>query len=431
MRNKLNILYDATILVGDDADTGSRSGIYFVALNLLKELKKRGDVCVTLYTPPCKSIGLREFAAKFFPDIQLLYRFNYANRSIQRVLLALEKIRTRFYKEKIVRKTFTLLEIILSSLYNLCSFKWQFLFSNCGYDVFFSPLTAAPWYIQRQKRIKKYVILYDVIPFKIKEYANQKNSSWFGHLLKHLNENDRYFAISKATKEDFCRLFCCLNEDKIWITHLAASCSFSPEKSIENIELIKKKYKLPLKKKYVFSLCTLEPRKNLIRVVRTFLFFIKKNKVDDLIFVLGGGAWRDFAKKIKDDLENPDEFDKYVFRAGYVADEDLPVLYSNAEWFVYTSQYEGFGLPPLEAMQCGCPVITSNNSSLPEVVGDAGIMIDWDSDEQHVEAYEQYYFDKSLKQKKSAMGLVQATLFSWEKTANKMLDVMLREECAE
>lgn len=63
-----------------------------------------------------------------------------------------------------------------------------------------------------------------------------------------------------------------------------------------------------------------------------------------------------------------------------------------AEWFVYTSQYEGFGLPPLEAIACGCPVIVSNNSSLPEVVGDSCIMIDYDSDEQHIEAYEKYYF---------------------------------------
>ena len=81
----------------------------------------------------------------------------------------------------------------------------------------------------------------------------------------------------------------------------------------------------------------------------------------------------------------------------YTDDEDMEVLYSNAEWFVYTSQYEGFGMPPLETMACGTAVITSNNSSLPEVVGDAGIMIDWDSDEQHIKAYEKYYFDLDFR----------------------------------
>ena len=110
--------------------------------------------------------------------------------------------------------------------------------------------------------------------------------------------------------------------------------------------------------------------------------------------------------------------------AGYVDDDDLPILYSNAEWFVFTTQYEGFGLPPLEAMQCGCPVITSNNSSLPEVIGDAGIMIDWDSDEQHVEAYEKYYFKEELRKENSRKGLERAKLFSWKKTVDEMVEVM-------
>lgn len=114
-----------------------------------------------------------------------------------------------------------------------------------------------------------------------------------------------------------------------------------------------------------------------------------------------------------------------IIRAGYVDDADVPALYSGAQWFVYTSQYEGFGLPPLEAMQCGCPVITSNNSSLPEVVGDAGISIDWDSDEQHVKAYEDYYFNDNLRHTNAEKGLMRAKLFSWKNTADFMIKGML------
>ena len=102
----------------------------------------------------------------------------------------------------------------------------------------------------------------------------------------------------------------------------------------------------------------------------------------------------------------------------------MPALYSGAEWFTYTSMYEGFGLPPLEAMSCGCPVITSNNSSLPEVVGDAGIMIDYDSDEQHIQAYERYYFDKNLRNEYAQKGIERAKQFSWQKCTNKILDVI-------
>ena len=102
-------------------------------------------------------------------------------------------------------------------------------------------------------------------------------------------------------------------------------------------------------------------------------------------------------------------------------------MYSGAEFFVYTSQYEGFGLPPLEAMQCGCPVITSNNSSLPEVIGDAGIMIDWDNDEQHIAAYEKYYMDEKYRDKMAKAGLEHAKQFSWEKTIETVINQIKRK----
>lgn len=150
--------------------------------------------------------------------------------------------------------------------------------------------------------------------------------------------------------------------------------------------------------------------------------FVRKNQIEDMVFVLGGGAWKDFIVQFEKELGTLPE--NLIYRAGYVAEEDLPALYSGAEWFVYTSQYEGFGLPPLEAMQCGCPVITSNNSSLPEVVGDAGIMIDFDSDGQHVKAYETYYYDETYRQEMAEKGLERAKLFSWEKTADIILGQM-------
>ena len=93
-----------------------------------------------------------------------------------------------------------------------------------------------------------------------------------------------------------------------------------------------------------------------------------------MVFVLGGSAWDDFLPLGEAELEKIP--DNQIIRAGYVADEDLTSLYSGVEQFVYTSMYEGFVLLPLEAMQCGCPVITSNNSSLPGVVGEGRIKID-------------------------------------------------------
>ena len=166
----------------------------------------------------------------------------------------------------------------------------------------------------------------------------------------------------------------------------------------------------------------------LIRSVKTFIEFIKKNNIDDLVYVLGGGAWAGFIEKLEKEVPDYQNYSDKIIRAGYVADEDLETLYSGAEFFVYTSQYEGFGMPPLEAMKCGCPVITSNNSSLPEVVGDAGIMIDWDSDEQHIAAYEKYYFDKKYRDSMAKKGLERSKQFSWDKTVDVILDKILEVE---
>ena len=173
---------------------------------------------------------------------------------------------------------------------------------------------------------------------------------------------------------------------------------------------LKNKYGIPTDKHYVLAVGGQDSRKNAARIVRSFIAFKQKNKIDDLFLVVSGCR------------ENKD--DGFVLYRSYIDGKDLPLLYSNAEWFVFTSQYEGFGLPPLEAMRCGCPVIASNNSSIPEVVGDAGLLIDWDSDERHVDAFEKYYFDENLRDKNRNKGLERAGMFSWEKTIAEIVSVM-------
>ena len=241
------------------------------------------------------------------------------------------------------------------------------------------------------------------------------------------NNTDKYFAISEHTKKDFLKLIPSLKQEQVIVTPLACSENFHPCTKEQTIAALKK-YNLPTDKKYVFSLCSLEPRKNLIRAVKTFVDFIKKNKIDDMVFIMGGGQWLSFIEKLETEIKDLGKYRDKILKAGYIDDEDLAPLYSGAEFFVYTSQYEGFGLPPLEAMSCGTPVITSNNSSLPEVVGDAGIMIDFDDDKQHVAAYEKYYFDEKYRNKMAKAGLKRSKEFSWEKTVDLMLKEMLKNE---
>ncbi len=415
----MNVIYDATQLVDAEMDNNSRCGIYVTSLNILNELLKRDDVGVFLWTTSNKCFLVESLRLKYFPKAKNYYNEGKFSKVLFNLALNIknvaEKKERHFFLRKIIWLAFFLVDFL-----NDCA-SYQIV--NDENTIFFSPLTAAPWYFEKRRSLRKYVVLYDVIPYKLQSYNSQIKSVWFRNLVKNLNSSDFYFAISRATKKDFCEEFPLLKAGNITVVYLAASSSFKLYKDTDAILRVKTKYNLP-SCKYIFSLCTLEPRKNLIRSVKTFIEFVQKNEIPDLVWVMGGAQWSRFSEIIKKEICNSELFDKHVFYVGYIDDEDLPILYSNAEWFVYTSQYEGFGLPPLEAMQCGCPVITSNNSSLPEVVGDAGIMIDWDSDEQHLKAYEDYYYNDNLRKENAKKGLERSKMFSWEKTVENMVDLM-------
>ncbi|MBR1735277.1 MAG: glycosyltransferase family 4 protein, partial [Alphaproteobacteria bacterium] len=294
-----------------------------------------------------------------------------------------------------------------------------------NYDAFLSPAL----FIDKSIKPRHYTILHDLIPLIFPKYSSDKWSKgfWPYDVCQSLSTNDYYFANSENTRYDFLKNFPQkIDPEKIFAVYLGCDEKFKP--CNKNINAVKKKYHIPNNKKYVFTLCTLDPRKNLQRIITTFVQFLEKNSIDDMFFVLGGGHWNQFLPEIKDTIKKLGKYKDNIIQVGYIDDEDLPTLYTGAEWFVFTSMYEGFGLPLLEAMSCGCPIIASNNSSLPEVVGDAGIMIDWNSDDQHIAAYEQYYFSPELRKQNSEKGLARAKDFSWEKSVNQIVN-MIKTTC--
>ena len=165
---------------------------------------------------------------------------------------------------------------------------------------------------------------------------------------------------------------------------------------------------------YVLSLCTLEPRKNIEQVLRCFVRLVRENPLPELSLVLAGTKGWDF-ERIFDEIKGAAEIRGRIIVTGYVDDDDLPALYGGATMFVYPSFYEGFGLPPLEAMQCGVPVISSNTSSLPEVVGDAGLMVDPADEAGLCQAMYRLCHEQSLREQLSARAVARARLFSWER----------------
>ncbi len=405
------LLFDGRNLVHGLNGTSARSGIYFVTFNLLKYFIENEAFDVTVF---CNIKDVLELKKDLKEKTNKDVKFLFENQSVP--VNKWDKKKRRYKSEKKhIRKLFCdIVQKIVTPR----------LIFNEKYDVYFSPQEA---FLDSIKADKRFIVLYDAIPL-IDSKINPAyvDKSWYYYVIQQLNSKDGYFAISQSTKNDFLKFAPQLKPEQITVTPLASGNNFYQETDAEKIKAVRLKYNIPADKKYVFSLCTLEPRKNLIRAVKTFIQFIDKNKIDDLVFVLGGGQWDWFIEKLENEIDNLGEYKNKIIRAGYVDDADLAALYSDAQWFVYTSQYEGFGLPPLEAMQCGCPVITSNNSSLPEVVGDAGVMIDWDNDEQHVEAYEQYYFNDDLRRSNAAKGLERAKEFSWQKTANLMITEMLK-----
>ncbi|MBQ9775746.1 MAG: glycosyltransferase family 4 protein [Lentisphaeria bacterium] len=214
--------------------------------------------------------------------------------------------------------------------------------------------------------------------------------------------------------------------EKITVIPLAADeKKFYPCQELSKITAVRAKYQIP-EKPYFLSLCTIEPRKNLIFALKAFDAYLAKYPESELTFVLAGGHWSRFAGKWESALAEMKHIKKRIILTGYIDDEDLAALYSGAEFFIYPSLYEGFGLPPLEAMQCGCPVITSNTSSLPEVVGNAGIMIAPDDLEGAVNAIESLLHNQALRKKYINGGLERAARFKWEKAAEIITDVIER-----
>lgn len=410
---KKTILFDVSVLLQGISNSGT--GIYYTALNLLDQFVKSDQFDISLYAPTDQRVVLQEFLQhKFDRDFVFYPPLFPVEKTIFSLKQKAKKLREQ---HKNVQKFFVYLVFKILRKFIVPKFVQQ------KFDIYFSPMEKPIDGIQANK---KYVVLYDTIPLCIAEYSKGNVEGWFADLKASLNGRDFYFAISESAKKDFLRFCPKIKPNQITTTLLATSNNFYQEKNADKLKLVRKKYNIPENKKYVFSLCTLEPRKNLIRAVKTFIQFIKKNNIDDIVFVLGGGCWDRFIEKLETEISNLGDYKNKIIRAGYVADEDLAPLYSGAEWFVYTSQYEGFGLPPLEAMSCGCPVITSNNSSLPEVVGNAGVMIDYDSDEQHIKAYEDYYFNEELRRSYASKGLERAKQFSWEKTANIMIKEMIK-----
>ena len=211
-----------------------------------------------------------------------------------------------------------------------------------------------------------------------------------------------------------------LSPEKVSVIPLAAPAHFGIVTDEKELQRVRKTY--GIESDYILSVGSIQPRKNLSRLVAAYSRLRHaqpEGKLPQLV-VAGKRAWlyEETLRTIKElGLSNS------VILTGYVPESDLPALYSGAVCFVYLSYFEGFGLPPLEAMKCGAAVIAGNRTSLPEVVGDAGVLVNPFEINDIVAAIEKVIGDSDLRSRLSAKGLERARLFDWRETARQTLAV--------
>jgi glycosyltransferase involved in cell wall biosynthesis len=205
--------------------------------------------------------------------------------------------------------------------------------------------------------------------------------------------------------------------EKISVVPAGVDAHFRPVQDEAVLHRVQRRYALD--RPFILTLGTLEPRKNLVRLIEAHARLRERFPAAPTLVIAGGRGWL-----FEDILSTARQHSEDAVRLiGFVADEDLPALYALARAFAFPSLYEGFGLPPLEAMACGTPVVCSNRPSLPEVVGDAALLVDAQDTDAWTDALERALRDSSLRSDLIERGRRQAQLFTWKRAAQTLLSV--------
>jgi glycosyltransferase involved in cell wall biosynthesis len=238
---------------------------------------------------------------------------------------------------------------------------------------------------------------------------------WAWWLPRSVRWADAIIADSESTRRDLHRL-AGISPERVAVIPLGVDPRFRPPNTPEETARVRQKYGLP--EKFILYIGTLEPRKGLDTLVAAFVQ-LASDVAHDLVIV-GKKGW--YTEQLFNQVR-VFRLEKRVHFTGYVADADLPALYAAASLFAFPSRYEGFGLPPLEAMACGTPVVTSNAASLPEVVADAGLTVPPDDPAALAGAIWQVISSPERQAEFSQRGLMRAQGFTWEETARQTLAV--------
>lgn len=283
-------------------------------------------------------------------------------------------------------------------------------------DLLHIPAFAAPYFL---KGIRCSVItIHDLIGKIFPEHLSTASRWYWGSWLPFVNSRANCIIVdSECTKQDVVK-YLNVEPKKIRVVHLAAGNTFQVDNSKSKITALCQK--LNIKQPYIFFVGNLEPRKNLSRVVEAFAKLTHKRKINHQLVIAGTYSWDYHAISRLVRMHDVVEQVKFL---DYVDDEELVTLYNGSDLFVFPSLYEGFGIPVLEAMGCGVPVLASKVSSIPEVAGDAAYYVDPYQVDEIESGMIKILSNKSLSDDLRRKGLEQCKRFSWKETARKTLEV--------
>jgi glycosyltransferase involved in cell wall biosynthesis len=424
---RIRVAYDTTVLVNEFKNKDRKSGIFRETEEIMNAMSEREDIELILsyFCAGKRSIfGSLNFLS-YIQSEHYLRKYSYLNTLKSR--FGLEFFYEKYYRFRISKdynnSSNSKLNLIgKKGVFKLLSFIDAYhKIDEEEIDIIHSTYHKLPSK-KFTKNIPRVLTIQDLIPVLRPELVGRSLNTYFKSVLKSVDlKNDWIICISEYTRQEFCE-YTGFPSERTFVTPLAAANHFYRVNDPKIILEVRNKYCIH-DGNYFLSLAThLAPHKNLIHLIRCFFKLIMEQPNLDVNLVLAGSK-RHKLEEIIDDASFPLELSSRIIYTGYVADEDLSALYSGASAFIFPSLYEGFGLPPLEAMQCGTPVITSNVTSLPEVVGNAGIMVNPKDEDELCQAMLKILTNSDLCQELKHKGLMRSQNFSWSKCADDTVEV--------
>lgn len=414
--DSLRVLYDASMLGEGFGNVAVRTGIYRSVESVAIALNARSDIDISLTASASwgAALGLREY---------LTSHGDFKGTTVQSSRRFFDSVIARGHPamswhvggSRSWKRAMRLADRAISRVVPPFSSRL-----TREFDVFHAPSHALPQGVDKQRGPVRFLTIYDLIAIVRPEFGTPRLRRVFERVRRSIRPEDFLITDSLSARQDVIERWN-IEPERVFVAHLAAStATFRPVHDAGRIEAVRRRYAIP-PGNYVLSVNALDRRKNVQLAIRSFIRMIREERIPDLNLVLVWNREWD-PSQLFDSAEDAALARQRIHVTGFVAEEDMAAVYSGARCFVYPSFYEGFGLPVLEAMQCGLPVLTSNTSSLPEVVGTAGVMVDPADADAFAAALLLLYKDDEARKRLARAAILRASMFTWHRTAERIVE---------